>query len=139
MKKKLYLVIRNMLIFWVFVTAMPGLSSPKGPIGLLIGGLGFGFIMAYLSKVLKFFKFPVNFWGKLIVGSLMTILWMVLMNFVVKGVIDFGPGYIGGSDFILFTIPKLIRLPNALVIILVSSVLLVVCSIIVGNLAKQSK
>lgn len=127
------------MVFWVFVNTMPGLDSPRGPIGLLIGGFFYGLVIANLPGILKFFKFPVNFWGKFIVGVLLTIVLLVILNFVITGVISFGAGYIGGSDFIIFTIPKLVQLPTAISVILVSSVLLVLCSIILDSIGKKEK
>jgi len=126
-----------MLIFWAFVNAMPGLDSPKGPIGLAIAGMFYGVIISFLPNMLKFFKFPVNFWGKFLVGTLLTLLLLSLLNFVITGIISFGPGYIGGSDFIIFTIPRLVTLPNPVVVIVVSALLMVLCSIILENLGKK--
>jgi hypothetical protein len=135
--KNLYKILVNMMVFWVFVNAMPGLDSPKGPVGLAIGGIFYGMIFAFLPNILKFFKFPVNFWGKFLIGMLLTLLLLSLLNFVITGIITFGPGYIGGSDFILFTIPRLISLPNPIVVIIVSALLLVLCSIILESFGKK--
>src|SRR3972149_4026397 len=97
----------------------------------------YGVIISFLPNMLKFFKFPVNFWGKFLVGTLLTLLLLSLLNFVITGIISFGPGYIGGSDFIIFTIPRLVTLPNPVVVIVVSALLMVLCSIILENLGKK--
>jgi hypothetical protein len=135
--KNLFWILVNMLVFWAFVNAMPGLDSPKGPIGLAISGFFYGLVIAFLPNILKFFKFPVNFWGKFLIGTLLTLLLLSMLNFLITGIISFGPGYIGGSDFIIFTIPRLVNLPNAVIVIIVSAVLLVLCSIMLESLSKK--
>src|SRR5262249_6583894 len=100
-------------------------------------GLLYALVYTSLPNILKFFKFPVNFWGKLLIGTLFTLLYLVLLNFLLTGIINFGPGYIGGSDFIIFSIPKLVELPTAIAVIIFSSVALVLCSIMLDRLSKK--
>lgn len=126
-----------MLLFWVFVDAMPGIGSKKDrAIGYIISGFLFGFIIMILPGVLKFFKFPVNFLGRFLIGTLLTLVMLLLLNSLFKGILIFGPGYVGGADMIIFTIPKLLKFPNALSIILFSSVFTNLCSIMLTKMPE---
>ena len=137
MKKRIFIIIINLLLFWAFVDAMPGISTNgERAMNYIFPGLVFGFLMLILPDLLSFFKFPKNFWGKFLIGSILTLMWLGLLNAVFTGFLTFGPSKVGYIDMVLFTIPTLFTLPNALAVIFVGSLLLNICSIILFNLSK---
>ncbi|KXK25859.1 MAG: hypothetical protein TR69_WS6001001465 [candidate division WS6 bacterium OLB20] len=133
----MFRIVLNIMLFITFMVIMPGISSPKGPVAAIIAGFGFALIMTLLANILNFFKFPDNFWGNFLIGTLLTLLYFVLLQFLIRGIIEFGAGYIGGSDFIIFTLPKLVTLADPLFVLVFSAVALVLCSIILDKLSDS--
>ncbi|KXK08388.1 MAG: hypothetical protein QY330_03850 [Candidatus Dojkabacteria bacterium] len=135
--KNIFRLVLYTLLFFTFVGLMPGIDAKNGPVAVILAGLGFSLIMVFIGAILGFFKFPKNFWGKFLIGSLMSLLYFAFLHFVLVGFIQFGPGYIGGSDFIIFTLPKLVVLADPIAVLIFSAITLVLCSIILGNLSEE--
>jgi hypothetical protein len=132
MWKILYYITRNLMIFFCFAYAMPGISSPGGIVlGYLVVGFIYGVLMLILPDILRFMKFPVSFFGKLFVGTLLTFIMMILVHYFMTSFLTIGPGYFGNMDFIIFTSPMLLELPNFLAVIFTSSIILNLLSMFV--------
>lgn len=136
MLDRLYVLIRNWLVFWVFIDLMPGIEAINMPASLIVAGFLYGLIRAFLPDILDFFKFPDNFWAKLMIGVLLTLSLFLALNTVFTGVLSFGEGQIGGIDFFIFTLPVFIKLNSALLVILFGAVIVNLCSIILAKLAR---
>lgn len=126
----------NLLLFWVFVSTMPGITSPNGSFGYLFVGSLFALAMLALPEILRFFKFPKNAWGKILIGTAMTFGLLMLIATVTPDILTISSGYIGNFDFVWFTTPKLFTLPSQLSVIGFVSLLLNLCSIILHFLNK---
>ena len=126
----------NLLLFWVFVSTMPGIASPNGSFGYFFAGGLFGLSMLILPEILRFFKFPKNAWGKLLIGTAMTFGLLLLISSMTPDILTISTGYIGNFDFIWFTPPTFLSLPSELSVIGFVSLLLNVCSIILHFLNK---
>lgn len=126
----------NLLFFWVFVSTMPGITSPNGSFGYIFVGSFFGFEMLVLPEILRFFKFPKNVWGKLLIGTAITFGLLLLITNATPDILAISSGYIGNFNFIWFTTPKLLSLPSQLSVIGFVSLILNVCSIILHFLNK---
>ena len=124
------------MFFWIFIDIMPGLETPQGVFGSFITSVLFGIIYYSLPSILKFFKFPVNFSGKFLVGTLLIMLMLLLLSAVLPNVLTISPGYVGGGDFIFFTMPKFFELPTSFAVLVFSSALSVLCSIILEKYGK---
>lgn len=135
--KTVFPIVLNILMFFAFVAIMPNVQAQHGPVGILLAGFGFALIMVFLTNILKFFKFPDNFWGKLLIGTLLSLVYFAILQFVIGGLIKFGSSYIGGSDFIIFTLPKLVTLADPVIVLIFSAVALVVCSIMLEKLSEE--
>ncbi len=136
MLKNLDKFIVNLLLFWVLVSTMPGITSPNGSFGYLFAGSLFALAMLVLPEILRFFKFPKNAWGKLLIGTAMTFGLLMLIASVTPDILTISGGYIGNFDFVWFTTPKLFSLPSQLSVIGFVSLILNVCSIILHFLNK---
>ncbi len=135
--KNLATVLTNLILFWIIVDVTPGMSAVHGSASKFVGGLFFGLIIALLPTILGFFKFPENFWGKFLIGTIFTILYFYILQTVLSSLIGFGPSRIGQSDWILFTVPLIATLPTAFSTIIVTSFLLNLCSIIMDKFSSK--
>ncbi|HLD03810.1 MAG TPA: hypothetical protein VJC17_03505 [Candidatus Dojkabacteria bacterium] len=124
------------MFFWIFIDIMPGLEAPQGIFGNFITAVLFGIIYYSLPSILKFFKFPVNFSGKFLVGTLLVMLMLLLLSALLPSVLTITPGYVGGGDFIFFTMPKIFELPTSFAVLVFSSAVSVLCSIILEKYGK---
>jgi uncharacterized membrane protein YvlD (DUF360 family) len=123
MTRSLYFFI-NILIYWVLVTWITGLDT--GSFGrvtaLLVGGLLFATASFAVEPVLGFFKFPVNFWGLLVVGFVVNITFFALMSFgFLPAVLNISSGSIG-DGFSPLPIVE-IKLASSILVALVAAVL----------------
>jgi len=136
MQKKLEVLIRNLMVFWVFVDLMPGIDTLHGFGGLFIAGIMFASIRLLLPWFLKFFKFPKHFFSQLLIGTLLTMGFMFFLHYVLIGIIDFGSGSIDALDLGFVIIPGITDL-NVSGIIIFGSLVVNICSIIIAKLSKS--
>lgn len=99
MSKALYFFI-NILIYWVLVTGVAGLD--EGSFGVftarIVGGLIFAAAAFAVEPVLSFFKFPLNFWGLLVVGFVLNlVVFMLFSTGIMPSVLVVNPGSFGGE------------------------------------------
>lgn len=134
MDKKLFVLIVNLMMFWVFIDVMPGIEAAKNNTNLFISGVFYGLIIVFLSDILKFFKFPENFWAKLIIGGLLTIILLFALKSI--GMLKIQSAVLGSADFLIFSIPRIARLTSDFAVVMVSTLLLSLCSIILAKLSK---
>ena len=137
MKKNIYVLIRNLMLAWVIIDVLSGVTIDRGPIGYLIVCGFFGLLRVMLPNILRFFKFAVNFWGKLIIGSLFTFAYLALFHSIFTGIIEFGKTYIGGTDYVIFSTPIYLTITNPWMVILLTAICMNICSIILASLAKS--
>lgn len=126
----------HFMIFWLIISTMPGVTSPNGSVGYLIAGIFYALLILVLPEILRFFRFPKNLWGKLLIGSGLTFIFLWVISVSLSEVLVFSRGSIGGFDFIWFSTPKLITLPNTLSVLGFVSVFSNLCSIILQFLNK---
>jgi len=124
------------MIFWIVAGTMPGIESPHGAFGFFLAGLFYGLLIIALPEILRFFRFPKNIWGKLLIGSGLTVILLFIFSTFLPSIITISAGYIGSADFIWFTTPKVLNLPSTYAVIGFVSVLLNLCSIILQFLNK---
>lgn len=137
MEKNINRFVYNAMAFWIIADIMPGLVMPHGVGSKLIDGILFAGVMVIMPYILNFFKFPVNFWGKFLIGTILTTTYLYLLDLLFPKLLDVTTGYIGGGDFLLFSFPILITLPNAILVIVISAIILVLCSIILDRLNRH--
>jgi uncharacterized membrane protein YvlD (DUF360 family) len=81
MKKGLYVFI-NVLVYWALVTGLNvmNVGSFGTVLALLLGGIIFALLALAVEPVLGFFKFPSNFWGLLVVGFILNLVFFVIIS-----------------------------------------------------------
>lgn len=136
MRKNVGELLIHLLIFYVIAVIMPGMESPHGSVGFLTAGFAYGLLIILLPEILRFFKFPKNIWGKLFIGSAITFIMILAISMLFPEILRISNGYIGETDFIWFTTPKIVSLPSNYAVIGFISVLLNLCSIILQFLNK---
>lgn len=93
----IYKLVTQILIFSFVVMSFNGLSTDEGVFSLVLGGVIFGVLMYLVNPVLDFFNFPRNFWGYLIIGTIFSLGYFVVLNTFIVGILDFSTGSVGGS------------------------------------------
>lgn len=136
MQKKIYKVIVNALIFIAFSFFMPGLSFSYGPFGHVLMGIGYGIVYSIIPWILHFFRLPKILVLKILAGILLISGYLFLMQSQVLSLLKISKSYIGSTDLIIFTVPKLISLDSPLAVIITSAIILFGCSIIIERLKK---
>lgn len=136
MLKNVEILVVNIMLFWIVMGTMPGIDSPNGSFGFLLAGFLFALLILALPEVLRFFRFPKNVWGKMLIGSGLTFIFLLILTNLTTQIITVSEGFVGGFDFIWFTTPVLLELPTALAAIGFVSVFLNICSIILQFLNK---
>jgi uncharacterized membrane protein YvlD (DUF360 family) len=136
MKTSLYFVI-NILLYWALVTGFDVLKVGSfGTIAaLLFGGIIFALLSLAVEPVLKFFKFPTNFWGMFLVGFLLNLSYFVVASTgVISSLITIGAGKFG-AEFAPIPFP-VIQLASTLVVSVVFSILATLLQILVRRLGN---
>lgn len=136
MLKNIELFLIHFMIFWILVSTMPGVASPNGSAGYFITATLYGLLILVLPEILRFFRFPKNVWGKLLIGGGLTFVFLWVISVTMPDIMNFSRGFVGDFDFIWFTTPKIFTLPNALSVIGFVSVFVNICSIILQFLNK---
>lgn len=136
MSKTLYFFI-NVLLFWVLVTALDGLDT--GSFGtytaLIIGGIIYAAAAFAVEPVLGFFKFPLNFWGLLVVGFVLNfVVFMIFSIGLLPSILTVSPGTFGGG-FEPIPFPEF-KLNSDVLVVIVASVLSTLLQILVRKLGK---
>lgn len=126
----------HFMVFWLIVSTMPGVMSPNGSTGYLLTATFYGLLILVLPEILRFFRFPKNVWGKLLIGGGLTFIFLWVVSIAMPEVLTFSRGFVGDFDFIWFTTSKLFTLPNSLTVIGFVSVFSNICSIILQFLNK---
>ncbi len=90
-------IITQILILGFVLTTFNGIYPENGLFSIVVAGLGFGLLMYMIDPILAFLKFPKNFWGYLIIGSIFTIAYFLTLNLFIVGIIGFQIGTIGGG------------------------------------------
>jgi hypothetical protein len=136
MRKKILKFLINFSIFWIFLDLLPNISFPSSYAGRFYISIGFALVINIIPFILGFFKFPkipalIGAFGIAAVFAYLYILDTYFSNFI-----KFFPTIIGNADLIFFSIPPLLILEDNNSIFLFSSILLVVCSIILDRQIK---
>ena len=121
---KFTLIFGNVLIYWVVVDIVSGLSP--GSFGrifaLFVGGLAFALAALAVDPLLGFFKFPSNFWGWLVVGLVInSVLFLILSTGILPSILVIKSGSIGGG-FSPIPIP-VIKLGSSVMVAFVGAIL----------------
>ncbi len=136
MKKSLYFLI-NILLYWALVTGFDVLKVGSfGAIAaLLFGGILFALLSLAVEPVLKFFKFPTNFWGMFLVGFLLNLSYFVVASTgVISSLVTISAGRFGG-EFAPIPFP-VIELGSTLVVSVLFSILATLLQILVRRLGN---
>jgi len=136
MQKKIYKIILNTLIFIAFSYFMPGITINNGPFAHILIGIGYGLVYISVPSLLHFFKLPNTIVLKILAGLVLISGYLFLLVSQVPGLITVAKGYIGSTNFIIFTSPRLISLDSEVSVIMASAIILFVCSIIIEKLKK---
>lgn len=139
MFKNIEIIIVSLLLYWVVASNMPGISVDYGSVGFFLVGILYGLLVVALPEILRFFKFPKNFWGRFLIGSGITLLFFMGLSMVNPSLVKISAGSLGNIDFIWFSIPKIISLNSPLSVGAFLSVFLTLCSIILDLIKKKSK
>lgn len=94
MQKFIYLVLRNGLLFYFFVTIINGIRIADNNVSSnIIAGLLFGILMASVPSILKFFKLPVTSASYMLMALVVSFVFFFILYSEVAGL-----GAIGRSD-----------------------------------------
>ncbi|MBD3351295.1 MAG: hypothetical protein GF364_07390, partial [Candidatus Lokiarchaeota archaeon] len=87
----------NILVFTFVVTTFNGVAAEQGLFSLVVGGLLFAATIYAIDPVLGFFRFPKNFWAYLIIGTIFSLIYFIVLKTLLLGILSFGVGSIGGD------------------------------------------
>jgi hypothetical protein len=125
----------NVLIYWAIVTGINTIDTGSfGTIfALLLGGVMFGLLAFIVEPLLSFFKFPINFWGLLVVGTLLNVIFFTLLSTgILPSIVVFRTGTFGQE---LSPIPfPIIMLPTKFAVSLLASLIGTIFQIIVRRI-----
>lgn len=130
----IYNLVIETLILMAVISAMPGVRFEQGIFSMIIAGVILGFLMYAIEPILGFFRFPKNIWGFIVVGGILSIIYFILLNTFLLGIIEFGVGTVGGN-FGPFEFPK-ISLETETYTVIFTAVLTLVFSLFVNQLSK---
>ena len=105
MKKKIYLLIIYILVFWVVTSFFSGIVVNEGLLGYLVCGGIYGLVMIYAVPLIKFFTLPVKFISVLMVSIMLSIIVFFVLNFAIP-YIDFTDGMVVGLSNRFFEFPE---------------------------------
>ena len=134
MNKKFINFLINVAIMYIVLDFFPGFKAPYQAVSNFYAGVIFALMLSLAKSVLSIFGFPKLSPIKLVVGTILTFagLWMV-HNFSAN-VFSFSENYLGGIDFIFFSLPKMFVIKDANLVILFAAFVANICSIIVFKL-----
>ena len=135
MRKRIHTVILNLLIFVSVSATLSGIRVRQGIIGYILLGSIFGIAMMFVPILLKFFRLPLNFAARLLVGSLVSILVFVSYRYLILGFVDFAPEVIGGSVTSWLSLPRLEL--DKLGIVIYGAIMSALISVIMVELSKK--
>jgi hypothetical protein len=75
----------NFLVFFFVVALAPGIKLKESLIHYAVAGSIYASLILFVPKVIGFFKLNVNFWSFFIIGGILTMVYYVLMFYVIKG------------------------------------------------------
>lgn len=130
----IYNLVIETLILIAVVTTLDGVDFEQGVFSMIVAGVFLGLLMYVIDPVLGFFRFPRNFWSYLIVGGVMCVIYFLVLNTLLLGVIRFGVGTIGG-DFGPVTLPVL-NLETETYTIIFTGLYTLLFSLFVNQLSK---
>jgi len=136
MQKKIYKIILHTLVFIVFSYFMPGMIISNGPIGHVLIGIGYSILYTSIPNIIHYFRIPKVLFSKIIVGMVLICGYLFILSTQFPSLFKMTKGYIGSSDFIIFTLPRFFTLDSQVSIILASTIILFICSIIIERLRK---
>lgn len=105
MKRRIFFVILNLLIFWVVTDLFSGIIVKEGLVGYLICGGIYGVVMVNVVPLIKFFTFPIKLVSILLISLMLSIIVFFVLNFGVP-FIDFTDGQIVGVANKYFSFPE---------------------------------
>lgn len=136
MSRGLYTFI-NVLIYWALVTGLDVLApgSTGKVFALLIGGILFALLAIAVEPVLGFFKFPTNFWGLLVVGFLLNLIFFIVVSTgMLPGLVTIKVGSLG-QEFAPLPFP-IFALTSTLIAAVVVSLIASLLQILVRKIGK---
>ncbi len=140
MSKGLYFFI-NILIYSFIITILNTLSPGSAGLGmfftLVIGGIIFAIFALAAEPLLAFFKFPVNFWGLLVIGFILNLIFFAIMSsgvFPVIALVEFNQEFFG-EEF--KPLPLYVKINNAFVSSLIASFFTTLLQILTRKLGKK--
>lgn len=136
MQKKVYKIIINTMIFIVFSYSMAGITIAHGFFGRVIIGIGYALVFNLINTILRFFKLPDTKVLKAVTGLVLVTGYLYAIANLFASFITITKGYLGSIDFILFFLPRIVSLDSQLAVIIASSIILLLCSIIIEKLKK---
>lgn len=105
MKRKIFGVVINFMLFWIISDIFSGIEIKEGITGYIICGGLFGIIMLIVVPLIRFFTLPVKFITILLISLMLSVIIFFLMNVGVP-YIDFKDGGINGFSNIYFEFPE---------------------------------
>ena len=81
MKTKIYIVIINIMLFWIVSDILTGITIKEGILGYVICGGFLGIAMLTVIPLIKFFTLPIKFITIIIISLMVSIIAFFAMNF----------------------------------------------------------
>lgn len=131
--KQVYIVIRNLLLFFFLVAIFAGTINVNDNTVLdkIIVGAVFGIVMMMLPNFLKFLKIPVNTGSLLLIGVIASFLFFFLGLYVIEFISITGGSVNFGISDLTFT------LKDKTVALVVLSVTSAVLSVVLETMSKS--
>jgi len=134
MNKKIVNFLINVAIMYIVLDFFPGFKAPYQAVSNFYAGIIFALMLTLSKSVLSIFGFPKLSPIKLIVGTALTFAGLWLVHNFSSNVFSFTENYLGGINFIFFSLPKMVIIKDANLVILLAAFIANICSIIIFKL-----
>lgn len=93
----IYRLLVGILIFATVVISTDGVSLDNGFYSLILGGLGFGFVMGLSEFVIDYFRLKKSVVAYVVASLILSLLYFFTLKTLVYGILDFDQTVIGGA------------------------------------------
>jgi hypothetical protein len=134
MSKKILSFLINVGIMFIVLDFFPGFKAPYQAVSKLYAGIIFALMILITKSIRTMFGFPKLAPIYFTIGTVLTFVVFWIVSTFIPNVFSFAENYVGGGNFIFFSIPKILVLQDSALVILFAAIIANFCSIIMSRL-----
>lgn len=134
MNKKIVNFLINVAVMYIVLDFITGFKAPYHAVSNFYAGVLFALALIISKTARTLIGLPKLLFVNLFIGTILTFGLLWLVNTFSANVFSFGETYIGGTNFIFFTVPKILLLQDVNLVILFAAIIANFCSIIIFRL-----